>query len=1225
MSTNNKISTIVSSQLPDFVRSDHPIFVSFLEAYYEYLEQSNTTLRFGKTVERAKNLRNYFDIDKIDEQNLTEFSQKLYDQFLTFIPKEAPADRSKILKNIKNFYLSGGTQKSYDFIYRILFGEESTIYYPKDEILRASAGKWYIEKSVRLIDTKVNGISDDTIESLKKFNSTLIRGNTSTATAQVEKILTTYENGVRYTELFLSKQKGTFIPGESFFTVNINGDTLSGNLLSGFISTITINDGGTAYTTGTPLVFEGGSGGSGAAGFISNVSLGNVSGTIVLSGGAGFKGSSNGSGPSFPADSVLYAGPVGSGAQGYVDIIDGTAQFHPLYYRLCTDVITTHSSTIIGAYSNSSTGNANTPLSNTWAYTNYGPIGPAVSVEINVGGSGYTIAPSASILGNTTLRNLNIPGRLTINSGGSGYANGDSIVLRNKTGSYGFGANANVTVNSSGAIVGYSWRRGVDDSLITPDSLGARTVHAGGSAYNQLVPPEVIIVSSGGAGANISLNAFLGFGEQLSTLTGSIGQILEVTLTNKGYGYFTPPSINLAGFGDGTANLTALVSSGTYEYPGRYLDDSGLISGTNKLENRDYYQNYSYVVKVGKALDKYRRYVSELIHPAGTRLWAEFAYKANTDMNNVIFVANTVKSNYFGYSANAYYFIDFGSYIYKDGALENTSSGNTGTLSFWFNPDKDSMTKDQKIFTITKSDNVSRYSTITDSYFKSGITRTDSAYATASGFYARYDGKRYYISTTSLSYKLVQTAELTDANAWVLTNSRFSSTSGISSANSPYTHPVGDISFSNAGDIVFTILQSNGNTDAFPYGGNIVATALSTNWNICTQTSNTRYSLSSAVGETQNNWSSLFITNDGTRLFATCEKRLYSFTFATPYDVTTLSYDSKSLDLTSTFPGAMNLNSDLATLYSNVNGISFANSGYYFVVAGTNEKLDYTSFLTNNIRGKIAVYNLTTPFDITTALENTSSSNITNINNINETSTAYIGITGLYIKQHSSNLNIDSTNTSLDMYISRGGLGVGQQFGTIIQSNLNILTAITSNANSEFLSVVLTSDQSNNLIKISGKKTIAGNIVLDMTTNVGNKVIANSWNHLLATWDLKSNANCVIYLNGVNSTNLRTVNALSNMNYSGNAVYVSGNSGFVGCLSEIWFSNTYVDISNSNIRTKFVGANGDLLPANLTNLEYHSSVYLRGNTLFANTNSGLGGNFNFARNIIACDNSPSDI
>ena len=67
MTTNNKISTVVSSQLPEFVRSDHPTFIAFVKAYYEYLEQSNTVLSYGKTVERAKNLTKYFDTDKITD------------------------------------------------------------------------------------------------------------------------------------------------------------------------------------------------------------------------------------------------------------------------------------------------------------------------------------------------------------------------------------------------------------------------------------------------------------------------------------------------------------------------------------------------------------------------------------------------------------------------------------------------------------------------------------------------------------------------------------------------------------------------------------------------------------------------------------------------------------------------------------------------------------------------------------------------------------------------------------------------------------------------------------------------------------------------------------------------------------------------------------------------------------------------------------------------------
>ena len=35
----HKTSTLVSSQVPDFVQADHPLFVQFIESYYEFLKK----------------------------------------------------------------------------------------------------------------------------------------------------------------------------------------------------------------------------------------------------------------------------------------------------------------------------------------------------------------------------------------------------------------------------------------------------------------------------------------------------------------------------------------------------------------------------------------------------------------------------------------------------------------------------------------------------------------------------------------------------------------------------------------------------------------------------------------------------------------------------------------------------------------------------------------------------------------------------------------------------------------------------------------------------------------------------------------------------------------------------------------------------------------------------------------------------------------------------------
>ena len=130
---NAKVSILVSSQVPQFIRDDHPTFVAFLEAYYEYLEQEQTALQQGRLIERRKNLRNYQDVDK----SLDRFSSHFFNEFLALIPRTIRADKALVLKYAKDFYRAKGTEKSYRFLLRILSPDPTInvdFYYPKQDI-----------------------------------------------------------------------------------------------------------------------------------------------------------------------------------------------------------------------------------------------------------------------------------------------------------------------------------------------------------------------------------------------------------------------------------------------------------------------------------------------------------------------------------------------------------------------------------------------------------------------------------------------------------------------------------------------------------------------------------------------------------------------------------------------------------------------------------------------------------------------------------------------------------------------------------------------------------------------------------------------------------------------------------------------------------------------------------------------------------------------------------
>ena len=60
------------------------------------------------------------------------------------------------------------------------------------------------------------------------------------------------------------------------------------------------------------------------------------------------------------------------------------------------------------------------------------------------------------------------------------------------------------------------------------------------------------------------------------------------------------------------------------------------------IQNRDYYQKYSYVVKIQESLDNYRKPVTDLIHPAGLKLYGRYLFQDNNETGHGdLHIANT--------------------------------------------------------------------------------------------------------------------------------------------------------------------------------------------------------------------------------------------------------------------------------------------------------------------------------------------------------------------------------------------------------------------------------------------------------------------------------------------------------------------------------------------------------------------------------------------------------
>jgi hypothetical protein len=124
-------SYVVQKQVPGFVRENHKKFVSFLETYYDYLDQDENINDY------IKNVISYLDPDKTTDYILNNF----FDELKT-LPKNIIADKRFLAKHIYDLYDAKGTPDSIKTLFRILFGEEIEISYPSENILIASDGRW---------------------------------------------------------------------------------------------------------------------------------------------------------------------------------------------------------------------------------------------------------------------------------------------------------------------------------------------------------------------------------------------------------------------------------------------------------------------------------------------------------------------------------------------------------------------------------------------------------------------------------------------------------------------------------------------------------------------------------------------------------------------------------------------------------------------------------------------------------------------------------------------------------------------------------------------------------------------------------------------------------------------------------------------------------------------------------------------------------------------------
>jgi hypothetical protein len=270
--------------LPEFIREDYPDFVTFLEKYYEFMDQTN------KPGHLLLNKR-YYDIDDLNDAELNKKALEFAKDF----PQVLAIEKKKLFKNIKSLYESKGSERSIKAFFRLVYNEEIEISYPTQFILRASDGVWQQDNSVKVLlgyedhrptDLYAKAIDIVYYETVRYFfdENGDRRADTepkriSTAVVRANKIA--YTTPSKY-ELFLELPRYvTSIPGPGA------GAAATLTIVGGVITAVTLTSGGSGYLAAPDVIITSTGSGVGAD-IIAIVENGSVTEFIINNGGSSY-------------------------------------------------------------------------------------------------------------------------------------------------------------------------------------------------------------------------------------------------------------------------------------------------------------------------------------------------------------------------------------------------------------------------------------------------------------------------------------------------------------------------------------------------------------------------------------------------------------------------------------------------------------------------------------------------------------------------------------------------------------------------------------------------------------------------------------------------------------------------------------------------------------------------------------------------------------------------
>jgi sugar lactone lactonase YvrE len=320
------------------------------------------------------------------------------------------------------------------------------------------------------------------------------------------------------------------------------------------------------------------------------------------------------------------------------------------------------------------------------------------------------------------------------------------------------------------------------------------------------------------------------------------------------------------------------VIAGVITQPGRYIDTKGFLSWNMRLQDNDFYQEYSYLIKVTEIVDRYRDVVKRVLHPSGSKMFGSYQFVSNTNLShnhNILYNQEAILPITLS--------VDKAILRSANLSVATQDSQSTGLT---FSP------SGRRMYVVgTNTDRVYQYklSTAFDVSTATYMSKSISIANTSTAGPGDTDPREVQFHPEGHTMYMVGTIRDTVyqyslSTAWDVSTATYASKSKDVSAQD--TNPQ-SLAFSDDGSKMYILGSTNDRI--FQY-------TLSSPWDVSTATYASKFL---SVAAQENSPLAMAFSNDGKKVLVVGSTNdiVYQYTLSTAWDISTATYDNKSLSI----------------------------------------------------------------------------------------------------------------------------------------------------------------------------------------------------------------------------------------------------------------------------------------------------------------------------------------